>query len=333
MSVRHLRTLTMSVALLTVTAPVRAQGDAEPPPSGDPMEYDSVFKDGVARFEAADYLGAIAIWERLLGTLGDREGFKVLYNLGLAYQAAGDATRAVERLELFLRRAAESPDATTERMIERTQDAKERIAAIKASTLELVVEAATSSRTVLVRVDARPPQPAGFTLHLAPGAHEVELDVGAEGAEIVPVEGKAGQRVVLTPRSGEPVAPPPPSVSPPPLEPAVNDESDFPTGWVVAGAALTAASFALPIALLARADGKRDDAAALGAGHTGYAEAREDFDSARTAYHVSYLVPAVLGAATITIAIVGVAGSSGDGSAAWQLDLDPRGRATLGGKF
>jgi hypothetical protein len=85
----------------------------------------------------------------------------------------------------------------------------------------------------------------------------------------------------------------------------VEEPPSFPTAWVLVGAGLTAASFVLPGIMFARASDARDDADAFGPGHTGYGAARETFDDRRSAYELSYLLPAGLGAITATIAVVG----------------------------
>jgi hypothetical protein len=84
------------------------------------------------------------------------------------------------------------------------------------------------------------------------------------------------------------------------------DAPTFPTMWVVIGGGATALSFILPAVLLDRAASKRDEAEALGPGHTAYADAKQGFDEARTAYELSYALPAALGAITLVVATVGL---------------------------
>jgi hypothetical protein len=69
------------------------------------------------------------------------------------------------------------------------------------------------------------------------------------------------------------------------------------------GGGVTLASFALPVVFGVRAASLSDDAEALGAGHSGYAQRHDDFTTARTTYWVSFAVPAVLAAATATVAV------------------------------
>ena len=62
--------------------------------------------------------------------------------------------------------------------------------------------------------------------------------------------------------------------------------------------------FGLPLGLGVHASNLRDDAEKLGPGHTKYSDALRRFDDAREAYRTAYLLPAALGAATLTVAAV-----------------------------
>jgi hypothetical protein len=170
------------------------------------------------------------------------------------------------------------------------------------------VRAPGTGDVVLVRVGAAEPRPAGFTVYLAPGDHRVELHSGTPRARWVKVQVAAGEGVTI-----EVSLPKQPTPSAPPPKPPAQARPSFPTGWVIAGAGLTAASAALPIALGLRAQGKRDSAEELGTRHKRYPEELESFRDARTLYYMSYAVPAVLAAATGTIAIVGAVRASSSG--------------------
>jgi hypothetical protein len=65
------------------------------------------------------------------------------------------------------------------------------------------------------------------------------------------------------------------------------------------------------VALGVRASSKRNDAAALGQGDTAYTSAVSDFHDARTLYYASYAIPGVLAAVTATVAVFGIALTSG----------------------
>jgi len=89
-------------------------------------------------------------------------------------------------------------------------------------------------------------------------------------------------------------------------------------------------SFALPLGLLAVAGGKRDDAEALGAGHTGYADARSSYETARTAYYVSYALPAALGLTTAVVWLAWPTEPSAPASPSVGLSVGPTGAFVRG---
>src|SRR5687768_11362158 len=88
--------IALSFFLFLSHEPARAQG----------VDYTAALKQGSELYEKGDKLGAIRIWERLLESLGEERGWKVLYNLGLAYESVGDPTRAVLRLDAFVKRSS-----------------------------------------------------------------------------------------------------------------------------------------------------------------------------------------------------------------------------------
>src|SRR5262249_4157941 len=145
------------------------------------------FQRGLELYEHGSYLDAASVWEKLLASMGEQRGWKVLYNLGLAYEKVGDATRAVERLDAFLQRLAEQPGAIGAELDERRQAAVQRVRALKESNGALNVVAPPGD-PVVVRVDAKPPRRAGFKLYLAPGDHEIEVHVGTARARRVVVK-------------------------------------------------------------------------------------------------------------------------------------------------
>jgi tetratricopeptide (TPR) repeat protein len=274
------------VTSLTFAIPSRAQG----------VDYTAVFEQGLAAYEAGNFVAATQSWERLLATVGDERAYKVGYNLGLAYEKLGDATRAVERLQVFADRAASEPNREAA-LEERRQDALERIRAIKATHGALAVAPAPPGQVVLVRVGSAEPRPAGFTVYLAPGPHEIELNAGTTRASKRRVElvaGKVTEIALDTPKPSTPSAPPPPPRA----------TRSFPTAWLVGGAIATAASFALPIGFAFDTKSKRDSAGAISTSDPRYPVAVGDFEDARTRYEVSYILPAALAVATAVVVVV-----------------------------
>src|SRR5437763_15115372 len=105
------------------------------------VDYRAAFEQGLEAYEHGDYAGAAQRWERLLESIGQERGYKVCYNLGLAYQKLGDPTRAIERLETFAERAAKEPTRDDDAE-QRRQDALERVKALKSQHGALRVAAA-----------------------------------------------------------------------------------------------------------------------------------------------------------------------------------------------
>jgi hypothetical protein len=265
---RWSRAVVISAALLGGLA---ADDNALAQPAPASADAEATFKRGLDAFDARDYLGAAAIWEPLTTPAGGGR-WKVLYNLGLAYQSAGDAARAVERFEAFAA-AAEREASRPPELEERRLDALERARTLRAGMSSAAPSVGPSQGSTL------PPGPA------AP-------------APAAPV-------VAAAPVTASPAF----SSTPDSVPPA---RRSFPTAWVLVGAGLTAASVALPLVLRSEAEDARADAEGLGAGHTGYAAAREDYDSARSTYQAAWALPAALGAITAGIAIYGIVHVSGE---------------------
>ncbi|MEJ7732257.1 MAG: hypothetical protein WKG00_24005 [Polyangiaceae bacterium] len=279
---RWIRSAVLSAALL---GGIAAHGVALAQPAPASADAEATFKRGLDAFDARDYLGAAAIWEPLTTPAGGAR-WKVLYNLGLAYQSAGDAARAIDRFEAFAA-SAEREASRPPELEERRLDALER-----ARTLRAGMSSAPP-------IAAPPPSSA-----LPPGP--------AAPAPATPVVAAA------------PVTTSPPPSSTPDSAPL--PRRSFPTAWVLVGAGLTAASVALPLVLRSEAEDARADAEDLGAGHTGYAAARDDYESARSTYQAAWALPAALGAITAGIAVYGMVHVSGDPRSAaarpgWQVGV------------
>lgn len=277
---------------LLVAAPARAADAPTPDDTPAFAEHEAVFRAGLEQYGRGNYVAAIATWESLVTTMGEERGYKVLYNLGLAYQQVGDATRAIDRHRAFVKQVGSKPAVSPE-LKARAEDAAKRAAEIEATHGAVTIGAPKKGGIVLTRVGSGEPRPAGYTVWLRPGDHVVELHSGTEHAKRVKIEVVAGgtNEVDTTPdwEEAKPLPPPPP-----------RPEDKVPTiVWI--GAAATVVSFALPISLYVVANGKRDDASKLGAGHTDYPDARSSYEGWRTGYYVSYALP--LGLAVTTAAL------------------------------
>ena len=287
----------LAISGLLVAAPSAAQQPAAPV---GVIDHDAIFQRGLAVYEAGKLTDAIGIWEQLVQTLGDQRGWKVLYNLGLAYQRVGDPTRAVARFEAFVARAAQQPLSAG--LDERMHDAGQRAAALRAAHGEVHVRAPATG-VILVRVGTAEPRPAGFTVFLAPGQHEIELSPGSPQSRRVTLHVDAGVVLDVEAEADAPKATPPTAPLPAPRE-KEEPRRAFPTAWLLVGAGVTVAAAALPTALGLRASAKHDDAERLGVGNTAYASAVDEFGKARTAYYFSYALPAAFAVATAVVVVL-----------------------------
>jgi len=289
-------------------------------------EHEAALRTGLEQYDRGNYASAIATWEALLATIGEERAYKVLYNLGLAYQQIGDVTRAIERYRAFVDQVRARPYASAE-LVAGAADASARAGQLESTHGALHVKPPTRGGPVLTRVGTADARVAGYLVWLSPGTHSVELSVGTSRARTVRVEVVAGGRVEVDATDPEVLAPRPGAT--PALGP---DDASLSTvsPWVVVGGVATVVSLALPIALFVVADGKRDDAEALGAGHSGYPSALSSYDSARTLYLVSYALPATLALTTAGIYLLG--GKSKPSRPSARLDVGA-GTATLSGRF
>lgn len=256
-----------------------------------PSDNDVTFKRGLDQYSHANYTGAVATWENLLGSLGEERGYKILHNLGLAYEKLGDVTRAVERHTAFVKHVEQNPALDTGPLHARVEDSRAHLKKLRSTHGAIEVKAPTGSMIVMTKVGTAEPRAAGYVVWLDPGTHSVELYVGTDQSRVVTVEVKADQTIPV-----EVSAPTPVVVAPPPPPPRPPEHHTSP--WVFVGAGVTVASLALPITLFVVANGKRDDATVFGTGQREYATAQSSFESARTAYLISWLLPVALGAAT-----------------------------------
>ncbi len=65
-------------------------------------KYRERFKLGMERYKAGAVAEAVEYWEPIYGDLGPTDGYRLAYNLGIAYAELGDTVRAAERLRSFL---------------------------------------------------------------------------------------------------------------------------------------------------------------------------------------------------------------------------------------
>jgi len=295
--------LSVLLACSAAAAPIAWSGHAFAELTDD--EATAIFNEGLTRFDAGDPQGAAASWERVLAEGPPARRWRVLYNLGLAYEAAGDRPRAVERFEAFVRRVGEQPGQQPPEIEARRQDAVERANAIRPKLGRLRITRAISGERVSVRVGDLPPRDAPIEQYLEPGAYSLEMGEGPRAVKAT-VELGAGEteelaaRLLPAPEMPPPIAPPPP--------PAARDPLVHP-GVLIGGAVLTAASVALPVGLFFHAKSLRADAEAIPRVFPEYQPAADKYEDFRTGYMVSWALPSVLGAGTLSLLVATVVDS------------------------
>ena len=280
------------------------------------------FQQGMDLFKQGQYGGAAAIWEPIVARLGDERGFRLLYNLGVAYQEAGLATPAADRFERFLAEASKQPGERLPPEVAQFQtDARARLADLQArnARLRFVVE---GGGVVTVRVDAFDPTASSVVAYVRPGPHRVTLRVGdaaQQSRDLVAERGVVTDiRVPLPSPPAAPSASPAPSASaaaPPAPPPVMTVFLPPPPGppfspvllGVAAGAAV--ASLALPLLLRSSAlDIKNayDQSSPVPAQDAQIKAARRDqsgrYASATTRYEASWALPSALALGTGVLA-------------------------------
>jgi hypothetical protein len=246
-------------ALALATTQARAAPSSTSEPDEDALAgYRGQFKRGIDRYKAGALAEAIGYWEPIYRELGQQSGYRLAYDLGIAYEESGDPTHAAERLEDFLtevdaRRARGEPFAP---IVEHDEaDARVRIESLIATTGRIRVQSTSAPRTA--RVDAREPRLAGFVAWVLPGDHTVTFAAGTPDVEARRVHVGAGEMVEVAPTPPPPppppepiivrVAPPAPALAPP----ATRRETHHPFPWplmaVSGGVALAAGIAAVPL--------------------------------------------------------------------------------------
>jgi hypothetical protein len=152
------------------------------------------------RYNAGQAAEAIGYWEPVYRELGEQTGYRLAYDLGVAYAALGDSTHSAERLQAFLtevdaRRArGEALGAIVEK---EEADARARLAALISNHGRIRVGAATPPTAA--QVDSSEPRLGGFVAWVTPGEHVVVFAPGTAAAQTSKVTVQAGEIVELAP--------------------------------------------------------------------------------------------------------------------------------------
>ena len=276
------------------------------------------FRAGLARLEAGQTAEAIVTWEAVYAELGPTRGYRLAYNLGIAYDRYGDASRAAERFLAFLseiatrRERGENLDAS---LLKQADDATERMAEISRSKGRVSVR---SPLRLPVQIDGGDARVSPFTAFLPPGAHVITFEPGSARARRVEIAVREGQAYEVDAPDEPAVAPAPmapPAVAqmpprPPQPQPEGPQRMERPFPWpVLAGAAgLTAASVLIPVLTYGNAGDLRTqyDASKDPAQQDRLAQ---DYESARSTAYATVAIPITLAAATVGLSLWYVLGA------------------------
>jgi hypothetical protein len=287
----------LSVAAASSTTTVRAA------PSEDDglAKYRERFKLGLDRYKEGALAEAIGYWRPIYAELGEKDGYRLAYNLGVAYAELGDATRAAEHLEAFLAQVdarRSRGDAFGALVSKDEADARARMADLVATRGRIRVSA--PSPPPAAKVDGGEPRLAGFMAWVAPGDHTVTYAPGTPDAETKTVTVSAGAIVEVTPAPAPaPTPTPTPTPAPAPAPTSTPASHPFSPQLLVLATGVSAAAGVVAIVLDVNANNLRENLVQSSAhSHVISPSDRSSFDLARTGAYVAIGSAAALGATT-----------------------------------
>jgi hypothetical protein len=195
------------LALLSLGVATAIPASAAPGDDAAFAQYRERFKEGLDRYNEGAFVEALGYWEPIYHELGEHDGYRLAYNLGVAYMQLGDATRAADRLQTFLAQVdarRKQGEEVTAVVAKEVADAASRMADLTSTKGRIQIETATPPPAV--RVDAAEPRLAGFVAWVTPGSHSVIFAPGTPDEETRTVTVDAGQIVTLAP-TAKPVVP------------------------------------------------------------------------------------------------------------------------------
>jgi hypothetical protein len=294
----------------------------------DPMtEFRDRFAKGMAHYKAGRVTEAVGFWEPIYRELGPEKGYRLAFNLGVAYDALTDATRAAERFEAFLAEveARRTRGETIEPLVAKEEkEAKEKLAHVASTHGRIRVKAGRDP--IAAQIDAGEPRLAGYLVYVKPGAHTVTFAPGAKEAEKKDVTVAAGELVEVAPTPPPPpveppkpkpvdkVEPPPDLVKPKPPPPkppprvVVTREPPFPAAVVFVGAGISLATVIVPVLTYGEAASQREAALTISDPQK-QGEAQAAYDSQRALAYATLVIPIALGTITAGLAIAYFAGT------------------------
>jgi hypothetical protein len=309
----------LSLVAFVGLAALDARAEPPSPSSGDPLEqYRERFKQGMDLYEHGQAAQAVAVWEPVYRDLGEHQGYRLAYDLGLAYGALDDAPHAADRLQAFLnevdaRRARGEPLGAA--VTKEEADARARLAPLAAVLGRVQVIA--GDRPSVVRIDAGDLHAAGALAWLAPGQHAVTFDPGTPDERSITIDVTAGAIFELVPPPARPAATSgllgaatSPTLGGPEstvatAEPSAPRAAPFSPALIAISGGATLAATAAAVALELHANALRQDDMAAQAGSGGgkiSADDRSSFATARTWAYVTVGCAAGLAALTAGLA-------------------------------
>ena len=234
---------------LVVCACLGGRAVATPEPADARKRAGTLLDEGRRRFEAGDPRGALERFEAAYATYPSP---RILYNLGYALARVGRPAEAAQVLDRFLRECATDVEVSEERR----RNARDELRALVARIGR--IELLGAPPTARVRVDgarlAEVPPPR--IVYVAPGTHQVEVEVDGFSSLAASIDVAAGGRAPLSVKldpvaaaraapapAGAPVAPSPP----PPTRRRV-------WTWVAGGLGVALVGAGVAVSLSAHAD-------------------------------------------------------------------------------
>ena len=358
-TLRHFE-IAAALAVMLVAGNASADPPAKPRATGDSLDaYRERFQIGMNEYRIGAVANAIAYWEPLYLALGPRDGYRLAYDLGVAYLQVGDLTLAAERLESFLDEVTmrrESGDIVSAMVTKEEGDARARIAELVATKARIRVAASDASPGLSAQIDEGSLRPAGFVAWVAPGQHTIAFSTSPEGTfsntrilsaaagelidvapaprseapspaatEATPAPVLSLQGPVAAPSAQEGLAP---TLRRAPAETRVRHPVAPPV--ILASGALTAVAVAVTIPLGVHTFSLHsrfvDEQASTGSISTAD---RQSFDETRTAYDVALGSAIAFGALTAALTTWYFAGSSRENAAFEPVVAHERGGASL----
>lgn len=186
--------LALAISLGSMTAPATARADS--------TEAEQLFRAARAAFERREFRAAASAFEE---AYRHSQHAAVLYNAGVAWQAAGDEARAADAFARSIAKGDLDADAG--------RDAERRLADLSARVGRIDLKGVPALTVSVAHVrDAHPP----LTVYVAPGRYDIVSTAQDAPAQTRRVEVSAGATaaVELPSPPAKPRTPPPPKTEP-----------------------------------------------------------------------------------------------------------------------